>query len=82
MAMAGGAGTAASLYAAGKLTSEHVTILIPAIFLMGAQLQYMGRCLGTAGIQSRYYPVLLCISVVNAAIAMFVMRLFVQSGLH
>jgi spore maturation protein SpmB len=41
---------------------------------MGAQVQYMGRCLGTAGVQSRYYPALFGISIFNAAIAMLVMR--------
>jgi spore maturation protein SpmB len=53
-----------------------VTILLPAIFLMGAQVQYMGRCLGTAGVKSKYYPALFAISIVNAAISMLVMRFF------
>lgn len=76
MSMAGGAGVAASLYSANSLDKTQVTILLPAIFLMGAQVQYMGRCLGTAGVQPRYYPVLFGISIVNAIIAMFVMRMF------
>jgi len=74
MSMAGGAGVAASLYAANALDKRHVTILLPAVFLMGAQVQYMGRCLGTAGVQPRYYPALFGISIFNAAIAMLVMR--------
>lgn len=76
LSMGGGVGVAASLYAAGKLTTTNITILLPAIFLMGAQLQYMGRCLGTAGVQTRYYPLLFAISIVNAAIAMVIMRFF------
>ena len=76
MSMAGGAGVAASLYASNALDRTHVTILLPAIFLMGAQVQYMGRCLGTAGVKSRHYPMLFVISIVNAAISMLVMRLF------
>ena len=76
MSMAGGAGVAASLYAANALDKTQVTILLPAIFLMGAQVQYMGRCLGTAGVSPRYYPVLFAISIFNAIIAMLVMRLF------
>jgi spore maturation protein SpmB len=75
LSMGGGVGVAASLYAAGKLTNQHVTILLPAIILMGAQIQYMGRCLGTAGVQARFYPVLFGISIVNALIAMLIMRL-------
>jgi spore maturation protein SpmB len=76
MSMAGGAGVAASLYAANALDKTQVTILLPAIFLMGAQVQYMGRCLGTAGVQPRYYPALFGISIINAVIAMLVMRCF------
>jgi spore maturation protein SpmB len=74
MSMAGGAGVAASLYAANALDKRQVTILLPAVFLMGAQVQYMGRCLGTAGVQPRYYPMLFGISIFNSAIAMLVMR--------
>lgn len=74
LSMGGGVGAAASLYADGILNQEHVTILLPAIILMGAQVQYMGRLLGTAGIPSRHYPILLAISVINACGAMIVMR--------
>ena len=76
MSMGGGAGVAASLYAAGVLNGTHVTILLPAIFLMGAQVQYMGRCLGTSGVRTKYYPMLFGISIFNATVAMFVMRFF------
>jgi spore maturation protein SpmB len=76
LSMGGGVGVAASLFAAGKLTSQNLSLLLPAIFLMGSQIQYMGRCLGTAGVQSRFYPVLFGISILNALIAMQIMRLF------
>ncbi len=76
MSMGGGVGVAAGLYAAKVLTPTHVTILLPAIFLMGAQLQYMGRLLGTAGIQGRYYPMLFGVSILNAVISMIIMRFF------
>lgn len=45
-----GTGVAASLLATGKLDATQITILIPAIFLMGSQLQYMGRLLGVADV--------------------------------
>ena len=76
MSMGGGVGVAASLYAAKILNPTHVTILLPAIFLMGAQIEYMGRLLGTAGIQGRYYPMLFGISILNAIISMIIMRIF------
>lgn len=77
LAMGGGVGAAASLYSDGTLNPQHISILIPAIFLMGAQAQYMGRCLGTANIPSRFYPPLLLIAIINALLAMLVMRFLV-----
>lgn len=74
MSMGGGAGVAFSLYSAGVLNGTHVTILAPAIMLMGAQIQYMGRWLGTAGVQTRFYPILFAISIINALLSMIVMR--------
>ncbi|MBA2816307.1 YjiG family protein [Candidatus Pantoea persica] len=38
-----GTGVAVSLLSKGLLTGEDITILAPAIFLMGSQLPYMGR---------------------------------------
>jgi spore maturation protein SpmB len=49
--------------------------MAPAIYLMGSQLQYMGRCLGVIGTRGSMIPVLLGISVLNAFIAMFIMNI-------
>ncbi len=76
LSMGGGIGVAASLYSAGTLTNSHVTILLPAILLMGAQIQYMGRLLGTAAVQTRFYPILFGICIANALVAMLIMRFF------
>lgn len=77
MSMGGGGGVAASLYNEGVLDARHATIVLPAIILMGAQVQYMGRLLGTSGVASRHYPIMFLISIVNALCAMLVMRFFV-----
>lgn len=69
-----GVGVAASMLAAGQLSPSDVTVLMPAFFLMGAQLQYMGRLLGTADIPKKYWPLLMAASIINALLAMFVMR--------
>lgn len=74
LSMGGGVGVAASLYSSQVLTATHISILVPAIFLMGSQIQYMGRLLGTAGVQSRYYPMLFGICILNACIAMLLMQ--------
>ena len=73
LSMGGGVGAAAGLFTEGALTPDQVAILMPAIFLMGAQAQYMG----TAGVQGRFYGPLLLIAIVNALLAMLVMRFLV-----
>ena len=72
-----GTGIAVSLLAKGVLNGTHATILIPAIFLMGSQLQYMGRLLGVADVPKKHWPLLMLVSILNSCIAMFIMRLFV-----
>ena len=73
----GGAGAAASLYAEGLLSGAQLTIIAPGIFLMGAQIQYMGRVLGVAGVNPRHYHVLFLISIINAILAMLTMKYIV-----
>lgn len=68
-----GVGVAASLFASGMLEPAHITILMPAFILMGSQLQYMGRLLGTADVPKKYWPLLMAISIMNAVIGMILM---------
>lgn len=75
--MGGGVGVAASLYQAGILSATQLTILVPAIMLVGAQLQFMGRLLGVAEVPTRYYPALFGITFFNALLSLFVMKLLV-----
>ena len=76
MSMGGATGAAASLIAGGTLSGKDVTILLPSIYLMGSLVQYMGRLLGTAGVSSKHYPLMFVIALINAALAMLVMRFF------
>jgi len=70
----GGAGVAVSLYTEGLLNGTQLAIIAPGIFLMGSQIQYMGRVLGVAGVNPRHYLILFLISIVNAILAMLTMR--------
>lgn len=70
-----GVGVAAAMFSQGLLTPEHLTILAPAFILMGSQLQYMGRLLGTADVPKKYWPLLMAISIINAIVGMVVMRI-------
>ncbi|WP_392551559.1 YjiG family protein [Orbus wheelerorum] len=73
-----GTGVAVSLFAHQQLGITDITILAPAIFLMGSQLQYMGRLLGVADVPKRYWPLLMVTSILNAIIAMLVMRVIIS----
>lgn len=77
LSMGGGTGVAAKLYADGVLSVPQLAIMLPAIYLMGSQVQYLGRVLGTAGIKSRYYGVMIIISIVNAFLSMLVMKVII-----
>ena len=70
----GGIGTAAGLYTHDIMNSTHMSIVMPGIFLMGALIQYMGRILGVAGVDSKHYPILFLIGVINAVLAMLTMK--------
>ena len=48
---------------------------VPAIYLMGNPVQNTGRCLGTAGVNPKYYPHIITICVINALLSMWVMQL-------
>ena len=50
MSMGGGVGVAVALFDKGAVDGTQLAIVIPAIYLMGSQVQYMGRCLGVIGI--------------------------------
>jgi len=71
-----GTGVAMSLLAKGTLSASQITILAPAIFLMGSQLQYMGRLLGVADVPKKYWPLLMLTSIINSIISMIIVRIF------
>ena len=77
MSMGGGVGAAAGLLSSGILSNQDITVLLPAIYLMGSLVQYLGRCLGTAEVQSKYYGIMIGIYILNALLAMWVMKLIV-----
>ena len=77
MSMGGAVGVAASLATAGTLTGHDVTVLLPAMYLMGNPVQNVGRCLGTAEVNAKYYPHIITVCVINALLSIWVMQLIV-----
>lgn len=77
MSMGGGVGVAVALFDQGALSLTDCAIVAPAIYLMGSQLQYMGRALGVIGTRGSMIPVLMGVSILNAFIAMIIMNIIV-----
>ena len=77
MSMGGAVGVVITLFDQDILNGEHIAILAPAIYLMGSQVQYMGRIMGPIRTEGRYIPIMIAISVLNAFAAMFVMNVLV-----
>ena len=77
LSMGGGVGVASSLFAAGSLSLHDIAVLAPAIYLMGSQVQYIGRLLGVVGTPGKYIPVMVLISIINALLALLVMQIVV-----
>ncbi len=75
MSMGGGVGVCASLVVAGTISGHDATVLLPASYLMGYPVQNTGRCLGTAGVNPKYYPHIIVICVVYALLSLWVMQL-------
>ncbi len=76
----GGVGVAVSLFDQGLLTGEHVAIVAPSIYLMGSQVQYMGRCLGVIGIKGSNLFKIMALPIVTAFVSLFVMKLIVLAS--
>ncbi|MDU4959087.1 MAG: YjiG family protein [Sporomusaceae bacterium] len=75
LSMGGAVGVASSLIGAGALGNADITILLPAIFIGGGQVQNLGRLLGTSGTRACFYPWMFAVTVINTIVAMLVMRM-------
>ncbi len=80
MSMGGGVGVAVALFDQGVINGTHIAILTPSIYLMGSQVQYMGRCLGVIGIQGKDMLTIMAIPIITAFISLFVMRILIMGS--
>ncbi|WP_418745912.1 nucleoside recognition domain-containing protein [Frisingicoccus sp.] len=68
----GGLGAAASLALNGDINASQVAILLVGIVMFGSLVQYVGRVLGAADVDTKHYPMLIAIDLLNSFLAMFV----------
>ena len=80
MSMGGGVGVAVALFDQGAINGTHIAILAPSIYLMGSQVQYLGRCLGVIGVEGKMIPIVMAVPIIVAVISLWVMRLIVLAA--
>ncbi|MDU4961366.1 MAG: nucleoside recognition domain-containing protein [Sporomusaceae bacterium] len=74
-AKAAGCATAATLYSKGVITAAQATILFPACVTMGTLIGHFVRIVIVANANQKRHPLLLCVPIVDAAVAMVITRL-------
>ena len=74
MSMGGGIGVAMSLFNDSILDPMQLTIMVPGIYLMGNPVQNVGRCLGISGVNTKHYPAILIICLINTLLSIWAMR--------
>ena len=78
MSMGGGMGVAAGLASAGAIEAgRQIGILLVGNYLMGSMLQWVGRIVGTIGINPKYNLHMVIICLINAFTAMFLTNIIV-----
>lgn len=77
LSVGGGLGVLIAFITEGVMSGEQVAIILPSMFIMGGQLQYMGRCLGVIGIKDKMLYVIMLIPIVMAFAALTFMSVIV-----
>ena len=77
LSVGGGLGVLIAFITDGVMNGEQVAIILPSMFIMGGQLQYMGRCLGVIGIKDKMLYVIMLIPIVMAIAALSFMSIIV-----
>ena len=77
MSSGGAIGVLLAFLSDGVMTGEQAAVILPSIFIMGGQLQYMGRCLGVIGIKDQMLYVIMVIPIVMAFAVLAVMSIII-----
>jgi len=78
MSQAGAIGVLAGLISNGSIDVRQVTIILPSVFAAGGILQNIGRVLGTSGVNTRYYGVLVGVTLLNGILALIIMSILTK----
>lgn len=79
LSQGGAVGMIVSLHTAGTMTLADVAVITPGMMMIGGLVQYVGRCLGTANANRKYWGWHIAIALFNSAIAMWVARALITA---
>lgn len=75
LSQGGGVGVVAALFESGTLDMTQLAIITPAIFILGSQIQYLGRVIGVIGtFNAKEMGILFTLPVVTGLLSMLFMR--------
>lgn len=69
MTLPAGCAMAASMVQEGLLSPRQVTVLFPMMYAVSSHLLYIGRVLGTSGVDSKKYPLFIITGFICACLA-------------
>lgn len=75
MTLPAGCAIAASMVQSGVLTARQVTVLFPMMYAVSSNLLYIGRVLGTSGVDTKKYPVFIAVAIICAALSGLLMNI-------
>lgn len=78
LSMGGGLGVALALFSAGSLNGYALVVMAPACYIVGSNIQYLGRILSVIRTEGKYYTVMQVINFIVAFISIAIMRAIVS----
>lgn len=78
LSTSGAIGALAALYDTGVMTGAHIAIVLPMCFMIGGQLQMLGRILAPAKTPTKYYPAMFIIGFISCVFVGLLMNLIVN----
>jgi spore maturation protein SpmB len=77
LSMGGGLGVALALLSKGQLNAHDLVVMAPACYIVGSNIQYLGRILSVIGTEGRYHSVMQVINFITGFVSIAIMQAIV-----
>jgi len=77
LSMGGGLGVALALLSKGQMNAHDLVVMAPACYIIGSNIQYLGRILSVIGTEGRYHVVMQVINFITAFLSLALMQAIV-----